>query len=394
MGVFHIRIIEASKTLIHKVLFFVFNLLSVDNKKIVFITLHSNEFIGNNKVIYEKLKESGYEYKFILYGMDDIKLSDLNFFQKLRKTVKIDYDICTARYVIVNDYFSLFTRVKIREETDLIQVWHGAGAFKKFGKHSLQNYNNPQRLAQYLYGSSQYTKVIVSSNEVSEIFASAFGVDKSKIYPIGIPRADVFSDKKKIGYIKRSIYCKYKQLLDKKVILYAPTFRDDKKHLYQLELDLNYILEKLSNDYIIVLKIHPRTRKWLANDIVYSHRVLDLSNEDINDLLIVTDYLITDYSSVIFEFALLNRPMIFFAYDLEEYENEIRGFYYDYEGFVPGPIVKTTEDVVKVILQDEWDFDKIESFAKRFNANLDGKATERFIEEVLCISSNDERTDT
>jgi CDP-glycerol glycerophosphotransferase (TagB/SpsB family) len=97
----------------------------------------------------------------------------------------------------------------------------------------------------------------------------------------------------------------------------------------------------------------------------------------------MTDILITDYSSLIFEYAILQRPMIFFAYDLDEYRSKVRGFYYDYVKFVPGPIAYTTEEIVELINRNEWDFEVIKEFAIRFNEYFDGKATERFIDEVL-----------
>jgi CDP-ribitol ribitolphosphotransferase len=139
----------------------------------------------------------------------------------------------------------------------------------------------------------------------------------------------------------------------------------------------------ISDNYVFIFKMHPFERGKIKIDEKLSSKVFDMSNEEINDLLIMTDILITDYSSLIFEYAILQRPMIFFAYDLDEYRSKVRGFYYDYVKFVPGPIAYTTEEIVELINRNEWDFEVIKEFAIRFNEYFDGKATERFIDEVL-----------
>ena len=188
--------------------------------------------------------------------------------------------------------------------------------------------------------------------------------------------------------IKTSLLDKYPYLLDKKIILYAPTYRDDSRYNESLALNLEYLMERISDNYVFVFKMHPFERGKIKIDKSLSSKVFDLSHEEINDLLIVADILITDYSSLIFEYAILQKPMIFFAYDLEKYENELRGFYYNYTDFVPGPIAYTTEEVVELINKNEWDFEIIKKFAIRFNEHFDGRATERFINEVLFGEKN------
>ena len=379
----YIKCIELFKSIFHKILFFVFSLLPVNEKKIVFITLHSDNFSGNNKCIYDELKRRKLDLTYKLYGMDDIKLSNSNIIEKLIMSIGIDYNICTAKYVIINDFYSLFTKVKVRKQTMLIQVWHAGGAFKKFGKMSLRNMNNLEFMKRVNSAHGQYDKLIVSSKEVIDIYSDSLGIDSKRIYPIGIPRADIFFNEDRMNDIRQILYEKYEELQGKKIILYAPTFRDDNRYRSSIALNLNYMLEQLEEEYLIILKMHPFERSKVKIESNMSHKIFDLSNEEINDLLIIADILITDYSSLIFEYAILQKPMIFFAYDLEKYENELRGFYYPYTDFVPGPIAYSTEEIVKCIRKDEWNFGQIREFAMRFNEYFDGKATERFIEDVL-----------
>lgn len=376
------------RTLYHKLLFFLFKLIPISEDKIVFLNLHSSTFVGNNKSIYDEMKIRDIDFKYILISLDDIKFTNMNNLEKLIKSIKIDFNICTAKYVIVNDYYSLFSMCKLRKGTELIQVWHGGGAFKKFGKDSMRNIASAENMKRNMRGHGQYTKVIVSSKEVAPIYANAFGVDINKIYPIGIPRADIFFDSSRMKKIKTSLLDKYPYLLDKKIILYAPTYRDDSRYNESLALNLEYLMERISDNYVFVFKMHPFEKGKIKIEKNLSSRILDLSHEEINDLLIVADILITDYSSLIFEYAILQKPMIFFAYDLEKYENELRGFYYNYADFVPGPIAYTTEEIVELINRNQWDFEAIKEFAIRFNEHFDGRATERFINEVLFGEKN------
>jgi len=378
-----IKLCFLCKTLYHRLLFFIFKLIPIDDNKIVFLNLHSSRFTGNNRAIYNEMKNRGIKLNYILISLDDIKLTGMNNLQKIIKSSKIDFHICTAKYIILNDYYSLFSMCRLRKETDLIQVWHGGGAFKKFGKDSLRNILNKENMRKTIKGHSQYTKVIVSSKEVASIYANAFGISMEKIYPIGIPRADIFFDNRNMEKIKQKLLNKYPYLEGKKIILYAPTFRDNNRYNNSLALNLEYLMNGISDNYVFIFKMHPFERGKIKIDEKLSSKVFDMSNEEINDLLIMTDILITDYSSLIFEYAILQRPMIFFAYDLDEYRSKVRGFYYDYVKFVPGPIAYTTEEIVELINRNEWDFEVIKEFAIRFNEYFDGKATERFIDEVL-----------
>lgn len=147
-------------------------------------------------------------------------------------------------------------------------------------------------------------------------------------------------------------------------------------------------MEEISNDYVFIFKMHPFERGKINIDEKLSSRVFDMSHEELNELLVIADLLITDYSSLIFEYAILQKPMIFFSYDLGKYENDLRGFYYNYIDFVPGPIAYTTEEVVELINKNQWDFEAIKKFAIRFNEHFDGKVTERFINEVLFEEEN------
>ena len=154
---------------------------------------------------------------------------------------------------------------------------------------------------------------------------------------VGVPgKSNAFAISGKLGLPK-----------DKKVIMYAPTWRVRDK--FELMLDLEKMKEKFSDEYVLILRLHHFSAKgWKgvpADGFVY-----DLTDyESIEDLYIITDILITDYSSVMFDYAVLDRPMLFFTYDLDEYRDKLRGFNIDIEKEAPGPLLYTSDDVLDAI---------------------------------------------
>ena len=147
-----------------------------------------------------------------------------------------------------------------------------------------------------------------------------------------------------------------------------------------IAFDVEKVVETLPKDFVLALKMHPFVKDSIK---IENDRIVDLSDYPaINDILIMTDLLITDYSSIVFEYSLLERPMIFYADDLDSYEHE-RDFYYPYESFVPGPIVKTTDELIAVLNNSECDYEKIKSFKNKFFDYTDGLASKRFVDKII-----------
>ncbi len=143
----------------------------------------------------------------------------------------------------------------------------------------------------------------------------------------------------------------------------------------------------VEKDAVLIMKMHPFVREPLAIPEAYRDRIIDgsTSTMDVNDLLFAVDLLITDYSSIVFEFSTLGRPMLFFAYDLDEYI-ATRDFYVPFETFVPGRIVTTFEELLDAIRRDDYEAHKVAAFAARHFAHLDGGSTDRVIDELIIAS--------
>ena len=183
-----------------------------------------------------------------------------------------------------------------------------------------------------------------------------------------------------IRYVRNRFYNEYPNLKNKKVILFAPTFRGDIKEeaYYPMELfDVKRVLDYLGDRYAIIIKHHPFIKEKHNIPEEYKDRVIDLSeNIEINDLLFISDLIITDYSSLVFEGAILNKPMYFYAYDLKEYI-ELRDFYFDFQHYIPGRICMKLEALLKEIKKENYNYDKLNQFREMFFDDLDGQSSQR-----------------
>ncbi|EAD3383158.1 glycosyl transferase family 2, partial [Listeria monocytogenes] len=206
----------------------------------------------------------------------------------------------------------------------------------------------------------------------------------TKIEAFGLPRLWKLFDQDykefRLDYFQKM----YPLLKGKKVITYAPTFRgnSEERKAFQLELNLRKMKEELGKEYVVVIKLHPLVSVETQVPEDLADFVLDFSGIEMNDVLIVTDILITDYSSVIYDYSILNRPIIFYAYDLEAYSLE-RNFYHDYLEFVPGPVVATTEEAIKLIQTNQMITGKLQDFAEKAFEYHDGDAAARIIDYVM-----------
>ena len=193
-------------------------------------------------------------------------------------------------------------------------------------------------------------------------------------------------DKEYASEIRSSFYERYPQLKNKKIMLFAPTFRGNGQMsaFYPTDaFDIEKAYEGLGGEYAILIKLHPFCEERFEIPEKYSDMIIDMSDEDeLNDLLFVTDLLVTDYSSVIFEASLLNIPMMFYAFDLYDYIAS-RDFYYDFEGFVPGKIVFSENELINAINKKDFESEKVDGFKNKFFDDLDGKSSERVTDLIL-----------
>ena len=204
--------------------------------------------------------------------------------------------------------------------------------------------------------------------------------------PTGISRSDIFYDEDAKKAAQEKLLSVVPQAKGKKVILYAPTFRGRVARAKTPNaLDIAAFGDALGKDYILLFKLHPFVKKRTAIPEGYENFAFDLTDDmSIEELLFVADICISDYSSLVFEYSLFEKPMIFFAFDLDNYY-DWRGFYYDYKDFVPGPIHTTTEEMIDYIrhVDERFDKNRVQEFRQKFMSACDGHATERIMKMMF-----------
>ena len=224
------------------------------------------------------------------------------------------------------------------------------------------------------------TATVVSSKAVIPVYEETFGMPASKIYPLGAPRNDYFFTVKDKAAVRQKVCDNYGLDPAKKLVLYAPTFRDDKSQNAHLTEHFPFADFAALEDYSLMVRLHPQ----IGGVIGAKEGFTDVSDyPSVNEIAIAADILISDYSSIIMDFTVQNKPMVFFAFDLETFSEHGRGFYFDYESYVPGEVVKTGEALIDLFKKGDFHEEKIEAF-RRFNFDyLDKYNCKRVIEQLV-----------
>ena len=306
---------------------------------------------------------------------------EFNFFYKDKLSFSNFKSLATSRYVFLNDNFFPIAFMNFKDESELIQLWHAPGAFKKFGGSVLPE--DDLKILKKVSDNTDY--LIVSAVEIEDYYSEAFQIDKSKIKPLGLPRADFYFENHDIDKLKEKFCKRYDIDSKKKIILNAPTFRDEEKYNNVFDyLNLEDFNNNLGEEYVLALRLHPKIKDFYKGDISSDGDYIDCSDfRDEQELLLISDILISDYSSIMIEFALLEKPIVFFVYDFDSYLNNERGFYFDFEKTVPGPIVYDSEELISVIKNKDFDESKRSKFVKTQFNQFDGKSSERVVDFLL-----------
>jgi teichoic acid ribitol-phosphate primase len=360
-------------------------------RRIVIATSHDPDLRGNLAVIRDALAAEHPDIPIIVATRRQ-PTDDVNRLRILRRAltngITAGYRLARTRLFIVDDYYFPIYVIRPRAGTTIVQTWHAAGAFKKFGYSVLDKaFGADELLVSRVAIHSNYDVCLVSSMSFAPQYAEAFGqpLDGRFRSDIGMPRTDALFDDAGTARAVAAVRARYAIPDGRRVVLYAPTFRGESVSKAEpgVLLDLRLLQSELTADHVLLLRLHPFVRTGFALGDDLAGFVIDVSDHpDINELLPVADVLITDYSSVMYEYALLRRPMLFFAPDLDEYHDE-RGFYFDYRTGVPGPVIRESAEVARWLRSGDFDRDRVDAFARASFDVADGHATARFIERIV-----------
>lgn len=364
-------------------------IMPIDRNLIVFESGVGKQYADSPRNIYEDIVERQLNYKKVWINNSNVRFSDPNTLKIKRLSPEYYYYLARAGFWINNQNFPSY--LKKRKGTTYIQTWHGTPLKKMlFDIENIQG--RTEGYLERVYDAIKNWDYLISPSPYSSAaFKSAFHY-KGEILEIGYPRNDIFF-KKGIEQISSKVRQKLNLPNDKKVILYAPTFRDNltegnNKFKFNLNMDLKALNDQLGDQYILLMRMHVVISKGLELPEDMKEFVYNVSSyPDIQELLLISDILMTDYSSVMFDFANTQKPMLFFTYDLEEYKNDIRGFYMDFEEEAPGPLLFNTDDIinaVKNINRVEKEYKKkYEKFRMKYCPLEDGNATKRLVQRFF-----------
>lgn len=364
----------------------------IKREKAVFVEVRFDEITGSFRLVYDRMKADGFDVheQFI----ENIKPGKWGY---IKRCLRMLEDISDAHYVFLNDACNVTSCIPLRKGTKIYQLWHACGAFKKFGMSTAELIfgDNRKSLERYPnYGNLSY--VTVSSPEVIWAYEEAMNLKdtKTQVVATGVSRTDVFYDQHFIEQSKAAVYSVCPAAENKKIILYAPTFRGRVAKAESPDcLDIPAMKRALGDEYVLLIKHHPFVKQPPVVPEDCTDFAMDVTKSlEIDQLLCASDVCVSDYSSLIFEYSLFERPMIFFAYDLDDYF-DWRGFYYNYDELTPGPVVKETEEIIDYIrhLDARFDQAQVHAFKEKFMSSCDGHATDRIMALVLNSANRSRR---
>ena len=384
--------LQRIRSMISSLCFIIFNRLCclfipLRKNQVCFLAETHKELNGNLKVMYDYLSEhNDRNLKFLVFTKEDRRDR-----KGIRDVLKSWKAISVSGCLLLDDLYTTTSFMKVRKGQEIVQLWHGAGAYKKFG-HSRKDLEvlagGKLRVHR---GYKKYTKAIVSGSGIRWCYAEAFGMDIEKVHATGIPRMDELYDQEHISMTKAAFLEQYPELRGKKLVLFAPTYRGT--HVrdagYDFEkANLDGLAELLGENYVILTRWHPALKNNISRGLAkvskctFGDRIRDFTDyRDVNDLLIACDVLVTDYSSIIFDYFPLSKPIVYFVYDKDDYAGD-RGLYYPFEKYVFGDVAETFDELAASVKSEKTDEERRKEFYELFLDSCDDKSTERVCELI------------
>ena len=366
------------------------SLRGVDKNLILFVANAEYKMPNDFALLFDYCEKKGYKCLCLYKFKTGDKCIFKNEFAKIKSDLVFQKYYARAKVTFLDEYYLPAYANKPRKGSRLVQLWHGCGAFKKFS-YSVKDsdWGLDGDLFERYKVHKTYTDITVSGEYIIPAWTEAFNADEGVIKPYGVPRTDVFFDPAFVLSQREALEKDFPAIKGKKLLLWAPTLRgtDVKNSYIDKSIDFIKLKKALGSEYALLIKLHPRV--VLKMDFSDEEKeelngfLFDISRGvSINTALCASDICITDYSSLIFEYSLLDRPMIFYAYDLDEY-NSGRSFYYKYEDFVPGEIAKTTDELITAINNAESSPLDLSDFREKFMSCCDGHSTQRIFEKIV-----------
>ncbi len=361
--------------------YFVFSRITPKKgNRILFMTETKDYLTGNLRFIYNRIYERGLKNRFkIKCSCRKAVMTNMS----VKSWVKAVYYAALSDFIFIDDYAPVFGLFRLNSKTKLIQVWHAGEGFKSVGYSRFGKKDSPFPMESC---HKAYTYALTGSKRLQKVYEEVFGIERAAILPYGMARLDGFLNPEKIDSFKKNFYTEYPHLKDKKILLFAPTFRgagQKQAHYDYTKVDFQRLYDWCNEEYAVLFKMHPFINNTPEIPENLQDRLFDFSAyKDINELYYVTDILVTDYSSNYYEFALMEKPIIFYTYDREFYELA-RGVHRSVKESAPGKVCDTFEELMSALEKGDFEFSKTKEFIKENFSDYDGQATDRVIDNIL-----------
>ncbi len=325
--------------------------------RIVFLSRQSNKPSYDIRALDEWFQKQGFETVVLCKEMGHGPAAYAGYMLHMLKQMRC---MATSKMVILDTYCIAACLLRHRDELIIAQMWHALGSLKKFSLSILdQAGGRSSGTANIMHMHEQYDIIFTSSEASRSAFAEAFGYDEEALTVMSLPRVDAILDQQRDEKNKEKIRDAYPGIAEggRKVLLYAPTFRKGK----DISEDVRRLIDTVDySRYDLIVKLHPLDAALIEGGQAIVDRKFSTM-----DMLSICDVVITDYSAVTYEAALKGRPLVFYAFDIGEYIAG-RDFYLDYNSEMPGPVVTSAADVMKVIDAEDWQPDRVRQFAEKY----------------------------
>ena len=348
-----------------RIIYFFYKFLPTKNK-ITMISRQSNKPSINFKLLAKEIEKQGnFEVVILAHKLEPGIKKKIEYIFHMFKQM---YHIATSKVVILDTYCICISLLNHKKNLIVIQMWHAMGALKKFGYSVLDTdsttsalgkkltINEKKDLSKIMKMHKGYNYIFASSKACVPYYVDAFKYEAKDIVVMSPPIVDILMDNKYQKNKEIEIKDTYPIMKKKKNIIYVPTFRkEESSHKIQELIDsVNF------KKYNLIIKTHPLTKLDY-----YDERVIWDDKFTSMDLMIASDYIISDYSAIVFEASLLNKPIYFYIYDFDEY-TKYREFYIDYKKEMPGKMSSKSKEIIKWIENNDYDLNKIKVFSKKY----------------------------
>ena len=357
-----------------------YHMLRFRRKKRILLLSEQSDTLGDNlQALKAGLLERGLDQKYDIHESCRITVTKKHLgFRSWRSVIK---EIAAADVIFLDDHAPLLDWLQLAKNTKVVQLWHGGIGFKASGYSRWGHDGSLPPDSGY----RQLTFGVCTSEKNRDIYAEIWGVNPGMVLPAGMPRLDALLEPGSEEKARQETEACFPGTAGRRIILYAPTYRGnsrlDASFPYQ-QIDWQTIYEDCGEECVVLVKMHPWVREAPPIPEEYRDRIFDAGARETAELLLAADILITDYSSIIFEFALRRKPMLFYAFDLEEYQQS-RGFHGNYEDMVPGKMVCTIQELSEAVRTKDFGEDRAEAYrARHFSPPYTGN-TARVIDWIL-----------